>query len=58
MYDHQGWQSLAYAGVSKGGAGNLRILKTKRKKFPLRFSPVFGSKLGENQKNKKVLTQI
>ena len=49
---------LAYAGFSKGGAGNLRILKTKRRVFLLRFSPVFGPNLGENKKKKKVFTRI
>ena len=51
--------SLAYAEFSKGGRGpgNLIIMKTRRKISPLRISPVFGPKLGEEQK-KKVLTQI
>ena len=48
-----------YAGFSKGGAGNLRILMIKRKVSLLRFSPVFGPKLGEDQKKKKqVSSQI
>ena len=32
---------------------NLRILKTKRKVFLLRFGPVSGPELGEDQKKKK-----
>ena len=43
---------MAYAGFSKGGGGggNLRIMKTKRKISPLRISPFFGPKLGEDKK--------
>ena len=37
----------------KGGPGNLRILKTKRKISPLRISPFFCPKLGENKKKKR-----
>ena len=44
---------VAYAGFSKGGAGNLRIMKTKRKISPLRISLFFCPKLGEDQKKKK-----
>ena len=66
---------VAYAGFLKGGAGNLKIMKTKattqnlfgfwskirkfgedkkkRKRSLLKFSPVFGPKLGENQKKKE-----
>ena len=40
-----------------GGAENSRIMKIKRKNSVLRFSPVFGPKLGEDQK-KQVFTQI
>ena len=43
--------SLAYAGFSKGGPGNLRM-KTKRKRSLLRFSPFSYPKLGEDQKQK------
>ena len=44
---------------TEGGAKNLRIMKTKRKHSPLRFSLVFGSKLGEDQTEKNnVFTQI
>ena len=43
---------LAYAGFSKGRvAGNLRIMKTK-KRSPLRISPFFCPKLGEDQKKR------
>ena len=56
-------EALAYAGFSKGGgAENLRTMKTKRKNFLLRLSPVFGPKLDEGQKKKerkkKVFTHI
>ena len=34
-----------------GGAGNLKIKKTKSKISPLRISPVFGPKLGEDQQS-------
>ena len=44
--------SLAYAGFSKGGPGNLRIMKTKRKRSLLRFSPFSCPKLGEDRKQK------
>ena len=45
--------SVAHAGFLKGGggAGNLKIKKTKSKISPLRISPVFGSKLGEDQQS-------
>ena len=43
-------QALAYAGFSKGGPGNLRIIKTKKQKSPLRISPFSSPKLGEDQK--------
>ena len=36
--------------IRNGGAENLRIMKTKRKISPLRISPFFRSKLGEDQK--------
>ena len=51
--------ALAYAGFLKGGegAGNLRIMKKKRKISPLRISPFSCPKLGEDQK-KKVFIQI
>ena len=35
------------------GAGNLKIMKTKRKISPLRISPFSCPKLGEDQKKKK-----
>ena len=45
-----------------GGAGNLRIMQTKRKISPRRISSFFRPKLGEdqkqNKKQKKVFTQI
>ena len=44
-----------YAGFSKGGAGNLKIMKTKRKMSPFRISPLSCPKLGEDQKKKKGL---
>ena len=40
-------------GGGGGGPGNLRIMKTKRKISPLRISPFFCPKLGEDQKKKK-----
>ena len=45
--------SLAYAGFSKEGPENLRIMKIKRKKSPLRFIPFSCPKLGEDKKQKK-----
>ena len=44
--------TVAYAGFSKGGPENLKIMKSKSKIFPLRISPVFGPKLGEDQKKR------
>ena len=45
---------VAYAGFSKkGGPENLRIMKTRRKISPLRISPLFCPKLGEDQIKKK-----
>ena len=41
-----------------GGAENLRIMKTKRNKFPLRISPFSCPNLGEEQNKKKVFIQI
>ena len=45
--------------IFKGGEvpGNLRIMKTKRKISPLRISPFFCPKLGEDRK-KMVISQI
>ena len=51
----------SYARFLKGGRGaeNLGIMKTKRKVSPLRISPFFCPKLGEDQKKKKKkVTQI
>ena len=43
----------AYAGFSKGGAENLRIMKTRMKIFQPKTKSVFQPKLGEDQKKKK-----
>ena len=43
---------VAYAGFSKGWAGNLKIMKTKRKISPLRISPFSCPKLGEDPPKK------
>ena len=43
--------------IFERGAGNLRIMKIKRKISPLRISPFSCPKLGEDQKN-KVFSQI
>ena len=47
-----------YAGFSKGRSGNLRIMKTKRKIFPLRIGTFFCPKLVEKHTQKKVFAQI
>ena len=39
----------------RGGPGNLIIMKTKRKNSLLRFSPVFGPRLGGDQKKRSSL---
>ena len=49
--------AVAYAGFSKGGgAGNMRIMKTKKKRS-LKFSLFFFPDLDEDQK-KEVFTQV
>ena len=46
-------QSLAFAGFSKGGPENLRIIKTKQKISPLKISPFSCPKFGEDHKKRK-----
>ena len=36
----------------RGGAGNLKIMKTQKKNSPLRISPFFCPKLREDQRQK------
>ena len=50
---------VAFAGFSKGGgAGNLKIMKTKRKISPLRISPFSCPKLGEDQNKKGIDSKL
>ena len=49
LYESQISLSVAYAGFSKGGPGNLKVMKTKRKISPLRIN-FPAQKSGEDQK--------